>query len=263
LKLEIGGIKVDFICDSRKWPGFLRKNYAPYIVSGKSRADALVRLSELQKGGGRFSVKAGPRGPAISREDFRSRARPASGETLLESAFNKYSFDSWFRIFITLLALQKRSILVHASGISRRGKAFVFPGRSGSGKSTMIKKLGRNGALSDELVLLNLKGKKVYASSTPFWGELKMDRSHKRRTSALKGMYFLKKGACTAARGLDRGEALSRLLSAVLFFSKETRGVKKLFSLCGRICRAARSYEFTFPLNAVGKELYADLQKTR
>ena len=59
--------------------------------------------------------------------------------------------------------------LLHSAGIVRNNKAFLFFGKSGSGKSTVSKLSVNDIILSDEIVGLTYSGDKAVAHSTPFW----------------------------------------------------------------------------------------------
>lgn len=257
--LSVGRLKISFSFSGRSRPQFLKKRYGPYLTArGRGVPVEVSRLSG--RGGGPLDVRRKKGGISISRRDFRSLTPRGKGPTALEVSFNKYSFDSWLRIFTTFLALGENAALLHAAGISAEGGALVFPGKSGAGKSTSIRKFGRKAALSDELVLVGAGGKKATASSTPFWGELRMGR-HTPRTVPLKALYFLKKGGMPSIRILDRSEAFRRLMGTALFFSKDPADVKKLLKVCADICAAVPAYELAYPLSISGKELYDRLQK--
>lgn len=75
----------------------------------------------------------------------------------LDSVFE--TFESDVRIFIAELARQR--VFVHAGVVGWKGKAIVIPGRSYSGKSTLVAELVRAGAsyYSDEYAVLDSRGR--------------------------------------------------------------------------------------------------------
>jgi hypothetical protein len=184
----------------------------------------------------------------IQREDFSSSSDSSFRSTVLFVQKNKYSFDSWFRIFITLAGLSRSHLLVHSAGISFRSYTCLFPGRSGRGKSTLIKKVGKQHALSDELVLVSAGGASITASSTPFWGELKRGTGNL-FSAPLKSLYFLQRASSASVKKMEQGAALSELLPAVLFFANEPCSVRKVFSLSSRIVRKVPAYSLSFSLD--------------
>lgn len=79
-------------------------------------------------------------------------------------------------LFMQYLAHEKRGFILHASAVKEKdGRAFVFCGRSGAGKSTMAKLWFRHApetiALNDDRVVACCAGKKFYAYSSPWHGE--------------------------------------------------------------------------------------------
>ena len=75
----------------------------------------------------------------------------------LDSVFE--TFESDLRIFVAELA--KHRVFVHAGVVGWKGKAIVIPGRSYSGKSTLVAELVRAGATyySDEYAVLDSRGR--------------------------------------------------------------------------------------------------------
>jgi hypothetical protein len=76
------------------------------------------------------------------------------------------TFESDLRLFVAELA--KHRIFVHAGVVGWKGKAIVIPGRSYSGKSTLVAELVRAGATyySDEYAVLDSRGR-VHPFSKP------------------------------------------------------------------------------------------------
>jgi hypothetical protein len=82
----------------------------------------------------------------------------------LDLVFEK--FESDLRLFVAELA--KHRVFVHAGVVGWKGKAIVIPGRSYSGKSTLVAELVRAGATyySDEYAVLDSRGR-VHPFSKP------------------------------------------------------------------------------------------------
>ena len=97
-------------------------------------------------------------------------ARSLDMDTVLEA------FDSDLRIFIAEFA--KHRVFVHAGVVGWKGKAIVIPGRSFTGKSTLVAELIRAGATyySDEYAVFDSRGR-VYPFSKPL--ELRPEGNHK------------------------------------------------------------------------------------
>jgi len=81
---------------------------------------------------------------------------------------------AWF--FHVLLS--RGGILLHAAGVIRSGRALVFCGPTGSGKTTLARLAGSQPLLSDESIAITRRSatrgsrKVYYGYGTPFFGEL-------------------------------------------------------------------------------------------
>lgn len=91
-----------------------------------------------------------------------------------ESVFD--TFESDLRIFVAEFA--KRHVFVHAGVVGWKGRAIVIPGRSYSGKSTLVAELVRAGAsyYSDEYAVFDARGR-VHPFSKPI--ELREEGEYK------------------------------------------------------------------------------------
>jgi hypothetical protein len=95
----------------------------PDIVSDAE--DVRVRLE-----GGRWVMERG---------DFRAEWEPERRRGWVRQSPNPYSIDSVIRILHSLLLAREGGFLVHAASAIRNGRAFLFAGLSGAGKSTICR----------------------------------------------------------------------------------------------------------------------------
>jgi hypothetical protein len=86
---------------------------------------------------------------------------------------NEYALDSLLRVLLSWKLLSCEGFLLHAATIVRNGKAFVFTGRSGAGKSTVASLPPAGSVLTDEISLLRRENGTWRAYGTPFWGEFR------------------------------------------------------------------------------------------
>jgi len=88
------------------------------------------------------------------------------------------TFESDLRLFVAELATDR--VFVHAGVVGWRGQAIVIPGRSYSGKSTLVAELVRAGATyySDEYAVLDSRGR-VYPFAKPL--ELRAEGEFRQR----------------------------------------------------------------------------------
>jgi hypothetical protein len=91
-------------------------------------------------------------------------ARRIARTTDREVLLNDLQSDLW----ITIALMSRRFVFVHAGVVSWRGRAILIPGRTLTGKSTLVAAMVRAGAeyLSDEFALLDRNGR-VYPFAKP------------------------------------------------------------------------------------------------
>src|SRR5207248_2225011 len=73
----------------------------------------------------------------LQRGDFRAEWDPIARRGHIRQSVNPYAIDSMLRIVHTLVLAPQGGVLMHASSGVRNGKAFLFAGVSGAGKTTM------------------------------------------------------------------------------------------------------------------------------
>jgi hypothetical protein len=135
------------------------------------------------------------------------------------------AFESDLRIFVAEFA--KHRVFVHAGVVGWKGRAIVIPGRSYSGKSTLVAELVRSGAsyYSDEYAVFDARGR-VHPYSKPIelreegkYQQSKVEVSdlggHAGTTPLTVGMVLMtqyKNGARWRPRKLTSGKAVLEML---------------------------------------------------
>lgn len=183
----------------------------------------------------------------IKRGDFFCRLDAASLRGELKISPDIQAFDSFLRTFYSWLLPSRGGVLLHSSAVARKGRGFVFFGRSGAGKSTAAKmSRGKSVILTDEITPVRVirGGARVYGS--PFWGE--MSPRGRNMNFPLRGLLSLKKSDSDSITPLPPGEILSRLLKTVLCFSKDKSNSAKILDTVTVIAGKAGCGELKFSL---------------
>jgi len=107
----------------------------------------------------------------VRRGDFFGRIDLAAGRVDFEYCGRVPSLHAFLRVANALLLAGLDGLLVHASSVLRRGRAFLFPGPSGAGKTTIARLADGGGVLSDEVSAVRRVGGRFFCYSTPFFGE--------------------------------------------------------------------------------------------
>jgi len=157
---------------------------------------------------------------------------------------HEYALDSLLRMYMSWALLARDGFLLHAASIVRNGKAYIFVGRSGAGKSTVASLSPRGSVLTDEISLLRLTNGAWHAFGTPFWGEFKADGQN---TSApIAGIFRLIQAQENRIEPLRPSELLRTLLPCVLFFSSNVRDHERLLQILAGACQQIRGFNLQF-----------------
>lgn len=141
---------------------------------------------------------------------------------------HEYALDSLIRILLTAVLLPHKGFLLHAATVVRDGRAYVFAGRSGAGKSTVARLSPEGSVLTDEISVLRYSEGEWFAHGTPFWGEFRAAGRNERYP--LAGIYALKQASDDHVEPLAPKETLKALLPCVLFFTPEAEANRALLA---------------------------------
>jgi hypothetical protein len=139
------------------------------------------------------------------------------------------------------------AVEVHACGVVWRGKALVFCGQSGAGKSTTARLWRRHahGArlLSDDRLVLRPGRRSVRVFGTPWHG----DGGFASPASApLGALYFLRHGRATRLAPLAPAEAAARLFTRSFPPAWDAEGVARSLDACADAAALAPAFELAF-----------------
>jgi hypothetical protein len=248
LVIEIGGMPVRVHTADAGFRRMLHDRYAGFVsssqeaeidfdvdlaTSGFVDPEADVRVTQRR---GRWSLERG---------DFRAEWEPASRYGRIRQSANPYSIDSVLRIVHTLVLARKGGFLLHAASAIRNGKAFLFAGVSGAGKTTISRLAPADTTLlTDEISYVQKQDEGYIAFGTPFTGELA--KLGENVSAPIVALYLLAKGSENRIEPVPAGEAVRSLLANVLFFAEDHELVRLTFDSACEFVRHVPVSRFTF-----------------
>lgn len=153
-----------------------------------------------------------------------------SGMGKVTLADNIYCFDSFLRIFYSLILSEKSGFLLHGAGIQRGNEGYVFFGPSGSGKSTIARLSKKHLILSDELVIIHKNNSDFVVHGTPFWGDF--ERCGQKSCAKLSHLYFLKKAKINKTTALSPSRAIREILACIFSFPGKNLNRENMLNFC-------------------------------
>ncbi len=137
---------------------------------------------------------------------------------LIGPAGHPLAIDSIFRIATSFVAIEKGGFLLHSAAIISKGKAYIFAGVSGSGKSTIAKlSMDTKDVLTDEMTLIEKNADGYNVWGTPFWGELQMSRN---AYAPLETVFILSQADYNAIVKLNTSIFIMEFMRVILFFGE-------------------------------------------
>jgi hypothetical protein len=229
--VEIGGLPIRLRCDNPAFVRQIEERYAGYVSSSNdARFDFEIELAppgaisrdadvSVTWDSGRWLMERG---------DFRAEWNPSAARGRIQQTINPYSLDCVLRIVHTLLLAREGGFLLHASSAIRNGRAFLFSGVSGAGKTTMARLAPPDAALlTDEISYVVRRDGRYFAVGTPFYGELA--RAGENLCAPIDALYLLAKGPENLIEPIEGADAVRGLLGNLLFFARDPEFVKMVF----------------------------------
>jgi hypothetical protein len=167
---------------------------------------------------------------------------------------NPYSLDSVLRIVHSLVLARRGEFLVHAASAIRNGRAFLFAGVSGAGKTTISRLAPADATLlTDEISYVRKSATGYDAHGTPFAGELARLGAH--CSAPLSALYLLRQGLENRIDEIDPAVATQSLLRNVLFFARDAELVQSVFEGACEFVQRVPVRQLTFRKDASVWEL--------
>ena len=135
--------------------------------------------------------------------------------------------------------------MIHSSSVLDEGKAMLFVGMSGAGKTTIARLWRSHGAtvLNDERNLVRVRHEAVWVGASPWHGE---ENQVDPASAPLAAIFFLKQSAANVLRPLTETESVGRLLQATFVPVFIPDGPSKTVDASLAILERVPSYELSF-----------------
>ena len=229
--VEIGGVPIRLRSDDPAFIRLVQNRYAGFVSSSEDASfefEIQLTQPEVNSGDNDTRVTWDSGRWLMQRGDFRAELNPSTARGRIKQTVNPYSLDSILRIVHTLLLARKGGFLVHSASAIRNGRAFLFSGVSGAGKTTMARLAPPDAALlTDEISYVTLQDGRFTAIGTPFFGELA--RVGENLHAPIECVYLLAKGLENKIEPVEGADAVRGLLGNILFFTREPESVKQVF----------------------------------
>ena len=229
--VEIGGVPIRLRSGDPAFIRLVQDRYVGYVGYSEGASfefDVELIPPGVAFGDGDVQVTSDSGRWLMRRGDFHAEMDLSTARGRIKQTINPYSLDSVLRIMHTLLLARNGGFLLHSASAIRNGRAFLFSGVSGAGKTTMARLAPPDAALlTDEISYVTLQDGRYMAVGTPFFGELA--RVGENLRAPIECVYLLAKGPENKIEPLVGGDAVRGLLGNILFFARDLEFVKLVF----------------------------------
>lgn len=235
LVIEVGGLAVRVNTTDPGFLSLLQNRYAGYLGGSDRALDQAevefdIELVQPSLGDPEADVCVTHRQGrwSLERGDFVAEWEPATRRGWIRQSSNPYSIDAVLRIVHTLLLARRGGLLLHSASAVRNGKAFLFAGVSGAGKTTISRLAPADATLlTDEISYVRRRDDGYIAFGTPFTGE--MAKLGENISAPVAMLYLLAQGSENRIDPVAPVEAARSVLANVLFFAEDEELVQAVF----------------------------------
>ena len=228
--VQVGDIPIALRTDDKNFLGLLCDRYVGFLSSAQPALELEFDLIEPGPGSD-DDVRVYREGTdwLLERGDFQARWDPITGRGRVRQTSNPYALDSVLRILHSLVLSERGGFLLHAASGICDGRAYLFSGVSGAGKTTMTRLAPADVTLlTDEISYVRPAASGYSAYGTPFSGELA--KAGENTSAPVSALFFLEKGPENRVDELAPAEAVRRLMRNILFFAEDSELVEKLLA---------------------------------
>ena len=256
--VEIGGIPIALSTSDPNFLDLLRRRYEGFLATSSPEIELEFDLiTPTPNSNDDVRVRRDGNEWLLQRGDFLARWNPATGRGKVRQISNPYALDSVLRILHSLVLAERGGFLLHAASAIHNGRAYLFSGVSGAGKTTITRLAPPDVVLlTDEISYLrpSASGLGYSAFGTPFAGELA--KSGENCSAPVAGLFFLAQGPANRFDELPTEESVRRLMRNILFFAEDRSLVEKLFATaCDFVSRVPIRQLTFYPDGSVWDEI--------
>ncbi len=248
LKIEVANIVTSLELDDSSLLQQLRETFSEFESNKLAEINLKINLVNNLEAQEFF-----PLGLSFSGEEVIIRAdeffgrmdlSKRKGEVDLLPPYAKGSLANFLRNIYNILITREGGLILHAAGIVKDNRAYIFFGPSQSGKSTVAQLSKDYIILSDDLIVIKRINGSCKVFGTPYWDRLKESQG-KRGVFEIAGLFKLVKDNKTCLKRLPYSQGLAEVLT-LPGIPKEHQPIAKLLSISSLLIREAPCYELHF-----------------
>jgi len=255
--VSIGDVPVSLTTTDASLVALIERRFGRFLVASARPAfhfDITVVAAGVLDADADLRVTATTDRWSLQRGDFSVQLDTSARRGWIRQTLNPYSIDSILRIVHTLILSTEGGFLLHASSAIRNGRAFLFTGPSGAGKTTLVGLApGDVTVLTDEISYIRRTDRGYVAFGTPFAGD--REESGEAVSAPVASLFRLEQTPENLQERLGAASAVRALMRNILFFTLDP-------ALSTRLLDAACDFAAVVPAFRLGFTPDARVWKT-
>jgi len=262
LCLAVGGLRFVLQGLSGEQHARLERQYQPFVTAEESATPPLrLRLTRagrdrflaLPEHGGeiyRMGRRAGANGRDWWSYEFagRIRSQDRAAELSLVAAegplFDR-GLENFLRAMTASFVLEEGGLLLHAATVVRAGRAYVFFGPSGAGKTTVTRLSATDTVLSDDMTLVLPGPRGFEAVGIPF-GMAHHHVPDTREAFPIAGLHRLVQSPAVERTAMSGAAALAELTTCLPYVCEDREEAARSLDIAGRLLAAVPVWRLFF-----------------
>lgn len=147
-------------------------------------------------------------------------------------------------LYSSFIVDQNWGLLIHSSCVIEDGKAHIFAGQSGAGKSTAARLSRPRDLLSDEATLVKITSNEIKVFNSPFRSEIQANGFEE--CTALESIQILYQALQNKRVRLRKSDAIVHLIDKVFYWAHNPEETKKIIGLLLNLIDKVPGYELYF-----------------
>lgn len=156
-------------------------------------------------------------------------------------------------LYSSYIVYHNWGLLLHSSCVIDSGKAHVFTGHSGAGKSTAAMLSYPKELLSDEASIIKITPNEVRVFNSPFRSELEVTGTE--QTSPLASIQLLHQSSLIRRKSVKKSDAYLELVDKIFYWSHSKEETTQALNLLNILIQEVPVYELYFQKNNAFWEL--------
>ncbi len=147
-------------------------------------------------------------------------------------------------LYSSYIVYHNWGLLIHSSCAVQNGKAHIFAGHSGAGKSTAARLSEPRELLSDEATIVKITEDEITVFDSPFRSELQS--TGYQQSSPLGGIQLLHQADKNKLEKMRKPDALLSLMDKVFYWSHDSAETQRIMGLLRTLVEKVPVYELYF-----------------